>query len=91
VPIVTDFKDLEDVKRAVVDYVKEHDICSSDEVLDGIGASTRARVQATHEALNALVTSSGVLFGQPDATYDGWQQDHDREWDTRWEHLTFRG
>jgi hypothetical protein len=86
---VTDFKDPEDVKRAVVDYVKTHDLCSSGELPAGIHASTRAEVQAAHEALN-VVARSGVLFGHevPDGPS---QQEHDRDWDIRWEHLAFRG
>ena len=82
--------------QSVVTYVREHDGCSSNEVIegfaraDGLAKLPLAHLRAVHEALNALVTS-GVLFGQRDDAYEGWQQDHDREWDTRWEHLTFRG
>jgi hypothetical protein len=85
---VTDFSDPRDVKRAVVGYVGTHDLCSSDEVPDGIRASARAEVQATHHALNALVRS-GVLTGSPDPSNKP-ELEHDRGWDIRWEHLALR-
>ena len=54
-------------------------------------ALPRVTLQAIHQALNDLVTEDGgVLFGHQDPGYDGWEQDQDREWGIRWEHLTIR-
>jgi hypothetical protein len=88
VPCVTDFADLENVKQAVLDYVRDNDGCSSDDVVAGLRGTQLAHRRAIHEALTDLINAGPLIAAQDHGYVPQAPQD---DWDTRWEHLTIVG
>ncbi len=82
---MTDFKDPEDVNRAVVEFVKDHDSCSSEDVVAGISPTgVLDHRKAIGLALVALIGTelTGNRVTDYRTTYD-----HDADWDIRWTDL----
>ena len=66
---MTDFSDPDDVKQAVLAYVKNHDGCDSDEVSRAVGPEQLlAQRKATGLTLRALVGNGAISGGSATPT-----------------------
>jgi hypothetical protein len=73
-----------DYTEAIVAFVRDHEDCSSDEIIKGL-AVARAQRQGVLEDLNRAM-AAGMFGGHRDAGSLP-EVDRDRDWDWRWEHI----